>query len=222
MTQFEDVLEAAGSHVRLDLLQPVGELVELLLFACEHPLELLVLAVQVEEDGDLGAQDPWVEGFRQIVGGAGRIPAEGVARVGVRAGQEDDGDILRLVEPLDVRGGLEAVHARHPDVEQDDGEPPPQQGLHRLLAGTRAHQWFVEGPQDGLQCDQVVLHVVDKKDAGALVGRFLSAHDDCCLTQSSVEPRTPLMCSVPVQPHRPRRPAPARPRPPGRGGRRRR
>ena len=178
VAQFEYVLEVAGRHVGLYRAQAVGEFVELRLLAGEHPLQLPVLAVQIEEDGHLGAQHPGVERLGEIVGGSGRVPAERVARVGVRAGQEDDRYVLGLVEPLDVRGRLETVHARHPDVEQDDGEPLPQQRLHRLLARTGAYERFVEGPQDGLQRDQVVLHVVHEEDAGALVGRCLSAHGD--------------------------------------------
>ncbi len=75
-------------------------------------------------------------------------------------------------------GGLEAVHARHPDVEEDDGEALPQEGLHGLLTGAGTYQRLVEGCQDGLQGDQVVLHVVDEEYARASVGPVPSGHGE--------------------------------------------
>ena len=66
---------------------------------------------------------PRVERLGEVVDRAGRVAAEGdCSGSRVRGGQEDDRHVAGLGRLLDLRGGLEAVHARHDDVEQDDRE----------------------------------------------------------------------------------------------------
>jgi hypothetical protein len=105
--------------------------------------------VEVEEDGGLGAQYPRVEGLGEVVGGAGGRAAEGVARVGVRARQEDDGHVLGLVEPLEVGGRPEAVHARHADAHEDELYVRiALQGLDALAAVLRVQDGHADAAQD--------------------------------------------------------------------------
>ena len=80
----------------------------------------LRLLVQLDEDAHLGPQHPGVERLRQVVDGAGGVAAEGLVRLAVDRGQEDDRDVPRPLAALDVRRGLEAVHAGHLHVEQDE------------------------------------------------------------------------------------------------------
>jgi hypothetical protein len=68
--------------------------------------------------------------------------------------------------PLDLRRGLEPVHARHDDIEQDDREVVLEQRLHRLLPGPDGHQYLVQRSQDRVQRDQVLPPVVNQKDSG--------------------------------------------------------
>jgi hypothetical protein len=71
--------------------------------------------------------------------------------------------------PLDLRRGLEPVHARHDDIEQDDREVVREQRLHRLhrlLPGPDGHQDLVQRSQDRVQRDQVLPPVVNQKDSG--------------------------------------------------------
>ena len=113
---------------------------------------------------DLGAQHPRVERLGQVVDGARRVAAEGVLRLPVDGGQEDDRDVLGPLPALDVRRGLEAVHARHLHVEQDHRVVVGEQRLQRLLAGGRADQGLAEGDEDRLEREQVLRPVVDEQD----------------------------------------------------------
>ncbi len=122
--------------------------------------------MEVEEDVHLGAQQPGIEGLDEEVGGADRVAAVGVVRVDRGAGEENDRDVFRLVQALDVGGGLETVHARHQHIDENDRELLAQHGLEGLFAGARADHFLAEGAQYGFQCDEVLLHVVDDEDAG--------------------------------------------------------
>ena len=63
---------------------------------------------------------------------------------------------------LDPGGGLQAVHPRHHDVQQDDRELLREQRLQRLLAGLDRYQDLVQRGQDGVQRDQVLDPVVNQ------------------------------------------------------------
>jgi hypothetical protein len=126
--------------------------------------ELAVLPVQLDEHPDLGPQHPRVERLGQVVDGTRRVAAERVLRLPVDRGQEDDRDVLGPLPALDVRRGLEPVHARHLHVEQDDRVVVGKQRLESLLAGGRADQRLAEGDEDRLEREQVLRPVVDEQD----------------------------------------------------------
>ena len=128
--------------------------------------QLRVLAVQLDEDRDLGAKDVRVERLRQVVDGTARIAAEDVLLLRRDRRQEDDRDRARLLPLLDERGRLEAVEAGHLDVEQDHRDVVDEQLAQRGLAGTRANQVLPERLDDRLQRDEVLLQVVDEQDVG--------------------------------------------------------
>ncbi len=86
----------------------------------------------------------------------------------VDGGEEDDRDVPGPLPPLDVRGGLEAVHTRHLDVEQDDREVVRQQRLERFLPGRCPHQRLIERGENGLQRQQILRPVIDQEDLGLL------------------------------------------------------
>ncbi len=82
----------------------------------------------------------------------------------VDRGQEDDRDVPGALAALDVGGGLETVHPRHLDVQQDHREIVGEQRLERLLAGGRPYQRLVQRREDRLQCQEVLRPVVDQED----------------------------------------------------------
>ena len=71
------------------------------------------------------------------------------------------------------RRRLEPVESRHVDVEQDDGELPPQELPQGLAPGARADDVLAQLRQDHRQRQQLVRAVVDSQDADA----FLAAGD---------------------------------------------
>ena len=79
---------------------------------------------------------------------------------------EDDRDVPAARVLLDQRRGLEAAHARHLHVEQDQREVALQDVLERLVTGVSLHQAVAERPQDGLQRQQIGGVVIDHQDAG--------------------------------------------------------
>src|SRR5207249_7398909 len=74
--------------------------------------ELLVLAMQLDEDGDLRAEHLRIERLRQVVDGAARVAAEDVLLVRRDRGQENDRDRACLLALLDQGRGLEAEKTR--------------------------------------------------------------------------------------------------------------
>jgi hypothetical protein len=90
-----------------------------------------------------------------------------VARLGLR-GQEDDRDVAPLRRSLDTRAGLETVHLRHHDVQQDQVRPHRGQHVERLSAvGGDADRvaFFPQDGGEGLDVGGGVLH-----DQNAAVG----------------------------------------------------
>ena len=69
---------------------------------------------------------------------------------------------------LDQLRGLEPVHARHLDVEQDRRELLVQQPPQRLLARVGADEVGVERLEDRLQGEQVLGAVVDEQQLRAV------------------------------------------------------
>jgi hypothetical protein len=85
--------------------------------------------------------------------------------------QEDDWDALRLVAAADDMGDFIAVHARHIDVQKDDGELVLQQVPERLLARTRLDD-VGDVLQHRADREQVALIVIDDEHPRAIrIGR---------------------------------------------------
>src|SRR5919198_2710368 len=168
--------DAVGPRRPDDLRHRVGEAADALLglrpelrdLALPQPLlvarELLPLLVQLEEDGDLRAEDLRVERLEDVVHGAGLVAAEDVPAVLADRGQEEDRDVPRPLPLLDQLRGLEAVEARHLDVEQDDRELLLEQVPQGLLARHRGDEPVAERLEDRLQREEVVGAVVDEED----------------------------------------------------------
>ena len=69
-----------------------------------------------------------------------------------------------------MRGGLEAVHLGHLDVEEDDGELVRQEPFERLAPRLRLDQVLAQALEHCLQGHQVGRLVVDQKNVDPVVG----------------------------------------------------
>src|SRR2546422_5336577 len=140
----------------------------LLLQQLRLSLELFGLLVQLDEDGDLRAQDVRAERLEDVVDSARRVAAKDVVLVLRDCGDEDDRNVLRALALLDQHRRLEAVEQRHLDVEQDDRDVVLQELAERLLAGVGVEEGLVERLEDGLEREQVLGPGVDEQGVGHL------------------------------------------------------
>src|SRR4029079_262621 len=118
--------------------------------------QLLGLLMQVDEDGDLRAQQLGVERLEDVVDRAARVAAEDVLRVLADGGEKDDGDVLRPLALLDERCGLEAVQLRHLHVQEDEREVVLEKSRERLLARGGLYEIAAERLEHGLEGEQVL------------------------------------------------------------------
>ncbi len=109
-----------GADAEVLVLQPAAQL--------RLALDLACLEIEVDENRDLGLQDEGVDRLEHHVHGAGRIGLRRCELVAEDRGQEDDRNVTRALAGPDQLGRLVAVHARHVQVEQDDGERPRSAG----------------------------------------------------------------------------------------------
>ena len=93
------------------------------------PLELLRLipqqcrfAVEFHEYAHLGAQNFGHERLGEIVHRAQSVSAANVLFAAAERGQKDNGRMPRALALANERGGFEAIHIGHHDVEHDHGE----------------------------------------------------------------------------------------------------
>ena len=94
-------------------------------------------------------------------------------------GDEDDRRLLEARMPVDHGGGLEAVHVRHVDVEQDGGELALHQPRERLPARARLDEVEPEVAEDRVVAEQARRLVVDQQDVDPVVaarGRRHAGH----------------------------------------------
>ena len=101
-------------------------------------LQLQPLAMQLDQHRHLAAQDLRHDRDRDVVDRAELVALEAVELGVVHAGDEDDRRALEARMIVDHRRGLEAVHARHADVEQHQRELVLHQARQRLHARARA------------------------------------------------------------------------------------
>ena len=95
------------------------------------------LAIELDENPDLGAQHLRNDRHRHVVDGAHLVAAQAVDVGQMDGGDEDDRGLLEPRMLADHRRQLEAVEVRHADVHQDDGDLRLQQLLERLRGRTR-------------------------------------------------------------------------------------
>jgi hypothetical protein len=127
-------------------------------------LQFAALAEQLDQDHDLAAQDLRDHRHHHVVDRAELVALQAVHVGDVDRGDEDDRRALEARMLVDHARGLEAVHAGHVDVEQDQRELLLHQPLERVHAGTGLDQAFAQRLQDRAVREQPSRLVVDQQD----------------------------------------------------------
>jgi hypothetical protein len=161
-------------------------------------LERRVLLVQIDEDRDLRAQDPGVVRLEDVIHGAGGIAAEDVVRLLADGRDEDDRDVLRALPLLDELGGLETVHPRHLDVEEDHGEIVLEQALERFFSGACVDHIELERVEHRVQRHEVLGLVVDEQDARCLGHAALRAPPQATIRNGAISSSGSTRCAPPA------------------------
>ena len=150
----------------LQLMDHVGQEDVLGLILERAPADLLPAHEEIAEHAHLRAQDLRVDRLEQVVHGALLVALEHVCGLAAQRGDEDDGDVARLLALLDQLGGLQPVEARHLHVEEDHREGLPQEMQERLFAGARLDQAHLQRLERRLHREEVLRPVVHHQDAG--------------------------------------------------------
>jgi hypothetical protein len=131
-------------------------------------LQLLALAVELDEHRHLAAQDLGHDRHRHVIDRSERVAAQAVEVIEMHAGHEDDRSLLEARVLVDQLRRFEAVHVRHADVEQHEREFTIHQVLERLAPGARAHQIQTQVAQDRAIRHQPLRLVIHEQDADFL------------------------------------------------------
>ena len=133
--------------------------------------ELLLGAVELSEDRDLGAEDRGHDRGEDEVHRT-EVVAPAHVRLGLVEGcHENDRRQLGAGPLPDQLRGLEPVHDGHPDVEEDHGEFVAQQLPQRVGSGRGLDQVLVEGREDRAQREALGGVVVDHQHVDLRLGR---------------------------------------------------
>jgi uncharacterized cupredoxin-like copper-binding protein len=123
--------------------------------------------IELHEYLHLGAQYLGNDRRHDAVDRAERIAFRAVHCFGV-CRQEDDRRVGALLAAAYVAGGLETVHSRHVDVEQDDGEFALEHALQRFLTRLCGDDVLSQLGERAGERDQVGRPIVHDEDAGLL------------------------------------------------------
>ena len=137
--------------------------------ALVEPLELAPLPVELDQHLHLAAQDLGHDRHVHVIDRAQLVALEPVEIGHVHRGDEDDRRLLEARMLVDQRRGLEAVHARHVDVEQDRRVIRLHQPRERFRARARVHEVLPEHGQDRVVAHQPRRLVVDEQDVDLVV-----------------------------------------------------
>ena len=118
---------------------------------------------------DLVAQDLRVERLRQVVDRARAVAAEHVGVLEHVRREEQDRDLAKPLRPLDDLRELDAVDARHLDVEDDRGDVVLEQHAQRAVGVLGAQHRVAVGVEHGLERIEVARLVVDQEQLDLVV-----------------------------------------------------
>ena len=143
------------------------------------------LLVQLGEDRDLRAKHVGTDRFAQVVDAAHAVGFEHLLLLRDVGREEENRHIPRAVPLLDQGGQLDAVHIRHPDVEDQRPEVLPQHRQQGLVGGVGPHQRAAERLEHHLQRVEVARLIVDDQDLDAFVVHGADASQRYNHTRSS-------------------------------------
>ena len=135
------------------------------------PPDLLPGPMELHEHSDLGPKHLGHDRLEQKVHRPDGVAPEHVRVGALVGGQEDDRSVPRAVALPDQVGELEAVHAGHLDVHQDQREVVAQQPAQRLDAGAGPDEVLTQLAQRRLEDEEVAGRVVDHEDVDLRLGR---------------------------------------------------
>ena len=131
------------------------------------PPHQLRLAEQVHEDAHLGAEDVRLVGLEEVVHRAHRVGAQLRHLPARQGGEEEDGRVAAALALADELRRLEAVHLRHDDVQQDDGEVLVSRWRSASRPLRAGDEPLPQRRQRGLQRQQPLGLVVHQEDGDA-------------------------------------------------------
>src|SRR5205807_1451661 len=137
--------------------------------------QLAALAVQLDQHGDLAAQDLRHHRYRHVVDRPDLVALEAVELGHVHAGDADDGSLLEARMLVDQPRRLETVHIRHADIEQHHGEFLAHELVQRLEPRASAYQVLPQLAQHRLVGEQPRRLVIDQQDVDLLVDPHAAA-----------------------------------------------
>ena len=126
-------------------------------------LELDTPPMELDEDGDLGAQNLGHDGDRDIVDGPDFVATQPIELGDLGPGDEDDRRTLETGMLAHEPRHLESVHPRHVDVEEEDSEIVLEQPSERIGAGGRQDAVHVQDGEDGFVGQQARRLVVNQE-----------------------------------------------------------
>ena len=112
--------------------------------------------MQFHEDADLRPEDLRHERLRHVIDRAQVVAAAHVLFAAAQRGEENDRREARPLALPDERGGLEAVHLRHHDVEKDHGEVVIEQVAQRLPARLGLDHLLPQRLQNGARGEKIL------------------------------------------------------------------
>ena len=132
---------------------------------------------QVGKDHDLGSQLLGWNWGEDEINCTGRVEVDVKHLVFGVGRDEDDRGHLGLPALTDQRCGLEAVHTRHEDVEENDGKVLGEETTQCSAPRVRLHEAVTERGEHGLQRQSLGRVVVDYQDGNRMFVAFAADQD---------------------------------------------
>ena len=131
--------------------------------------DLRGLPEQLDENPDLRPQNLGLDRRQDVVHRSERVTARRVRFVAVGR-DEDNRGVLGALPLAHHRRGLEAVHAGHVDVEENDRELLPQELAKSFASGLRGDDVLAKLGKKSREREQLLGAVVDRQDVDLFVG----------------------------------------------------
>src|SRR5487761_1004712 len=170
---------AESFELSVDRSERGGPLLDQVLELVSIAAQLLLRPIQLHKNSDLGPKDRRHNWRKDEIHSAKLIPTPRVGLALVERCHEDDRRQLGLRPLPDELGGLEPVHVRHSDIQENDGELLAQELAQSVGARRGLDHFLAEMNEDGLEGKALGRVVVDHQDSdrrlGSAIGRLCRA-----------------------------------------------